>query len=67
MGPTIPARGLRHPHGNKSRPAEDHVRPDALFFAVIDGSEITDLLMAPPAPVHLSELVMAKGDAIIVA
>jgi hypothetical protein len=32
------AAGRGHSHQKKSQPAEDDVRPDALFFSVIDGT-----------------------------
>jgi len=36
--------------------------PDALFFAVIDGTKIKHMLEIPPAPLHLGQLLITESD-----
>src|SRR5665647_2524129 len=60
--PGVAAGGLGDADEEQGQPAEQHVGADALFFAVVDGPQVDDLLHVPPAALDLVELLVAEGD-----
>ena len=46
----------------QGEPAEDDVGADALFFPVVDGAQVDDLLHVAPAAFDFEELLVAEGD-----
>src|SRR5271170_799341 len=60
--PGAAAGVLGDPGEEEGEPAEQDVGADALFFPVVDGAQVDDLLHVPPAALHFEQLLVAQGD-----
>ena len=54
--------GLGDADQQEGEPAQDDVGADALLFAVVDRSQVDDLLEVTPAALGFQELLVAQGD-----
>ena len=60
--PGTAAGVLGDPGQQEREPAEDNVSADALFFPVVDGAQVDDLLHVAPAALDLEEQARRVGQ-----
>ena len=62
VAPGVAGVGLGDPDQQQREPAEQHVRADPVFFAVVDRSQIEGGLHVAPRAFDLQELLVAQRD-----
>jgi len=62
VAPGVAGLVLDDPDQQQRQPAQQDVRADVVFAAVIDGPQVQDALQVAPAALDLQQLLVAQRD-----